>query len=182
MRGTLSGALGFVPARRAALAALLFAGACLPASIAAAQGSGITLGPDMRAQQPVSRAVPDENTLARLVWGTMVALDNANRTENYSVLHTLGSTGFQRANSAGQLSRNFAALRAKRVDIGRAVLSTPSYYIPPRVDAEGKLRLRGGFDYRPQSIRFDIIYAQERGGWRIDALSVVQMRADAPKN
>ena len=48
--------------------------------------------------------------------------------------------------------------------------------------ADGTLRLRGGFDYRPKSIRFDVLYKQVGGGWRIHALSVVEMDASAPKN
>jgi len=125
--------------------------------------------------------VPDENTLARLVWSTMVALDNANRTENYSVLNSLGTTAFKRRNSPAQLSNNFRDLRANRVDIGRAILSSPTYYIPPQITSQGHLRLRGGFDFRPNSIRFDLLYSLEDGGWRITAMSVVEMDANAPK-
>ncbi|MGB6230222.1 MAG: hypothetical protein WBF53_08855 [Litorimonas sp.] len=138
----------------------------------------LLLGSPASAQTP---AVPDENTLARLVWGTMVALDNANRTGNYSVLHGLGTDEFQAQNSTRQLVGTFAPLRRNRVDVGRAILSTPTYYIPPAVTRDGDLRLRGGFDYRPKSIRFDLIYSLERGAWRITAMSVVEMDANAPK-
>lgn len=144
-----------------------------------AQSSGFTL--DRRTGTVLKRPVPDENTLARLVWSTMIALDNANRTDDYSVLYALGTTGFRRTNSIDQLRANFTVLRDNRVDVGRAILSTPSYYIPPEINQRGHLRLRGGFDYRPRSIRFDLIYAQEGGGWRINAVSVVEMSADAPK-
>ena len=133
---------------------------------------------------PASRpniTVPDENTLARLVWSTMVALDNANRTENYTILNNLGTTAFRRRNSPAQLADNFSDLRANRVDIGRAILSSPTYYIPPQITAQGHLRLRGGFEYRPKSIRFDLLYSLEGGGWRITAMSVVEMDANAPK-
>ena len=106
-------------------------------------------------------SVPDENTLARLVWSTMIALDNANRTENYTVLYSLGSSKFKQRNSPAQLRQNFSSLRQNRVDIGRAILSSPTYYIPPVILSDGTLRLRGGFDYRPKSVRFDLIYTNE---------------------
>lgn len=127
------------------------------------------------------QTVPDENVLARLVWSTMIALDNANRTNNYTVLNSLGSPNFQRRNSPEKLSNIFSNLRQNRVDIGRTILSTPNYYQPPEILADGTLRLRGGFDYRPKSIRFDLIYANLGGGWRIAAISVVEMDANAPK-
>ncbi|RKQ69654.1 hypothetical protein DES40_2458 [Litorimonas taeanensis] len=126
-------------------------------------------------------ALPDENTLARLVWSTMIALDNANRTNNYTVLNQLGSPQFQQVNTPSQLSELFSELRRNRIDIGRSILSTPNYYRPPEILSDGTLRLRGGFDFRPKSIRFDIIYSNIGGGWRINALSVVEMDAAAPK-
>jgi len=133
------------------------------------------------AQNRLAIAVPDENTLARLVWSTMVALDNANRTENYTVLRSLGTDAFRVRNSSAQLAVNFGDLRNNRVDIGRAILSSPTYYIPPQITPQGYLRLRGGFDYRPKSIRFDLLYSLEGGGWRITAMSVVEMDSNAPK-
>ena len=138
--------------------------------------------PQSQSQRTTYRqAVPDENVLARLVWSTMIALDNANRTNNYIVLNSLGSPEFQRRNTPQRLSEIFFNLRQNRVDIGRTVLSTPSYYRPPEILGDGTLRLRGGFDYRPKSVRFDLIYANIGGGWRIKAISVVEMDAGAPK-
>lgn len=140
-----------------------------------------------QAQQPAFRQVqtnarvPDENTLARLVWSTMVALDNANRTENYSVLYSLGAPEFQRRNSPDRLSALFSDLRRNRVDVGRAILTSPTYYQPPSILPDGSLRMRGGFDYRPNSIRFDLIYTNVGGGWRIKAISVVEMDAATPR-
>lgn len=125
--------------------------------------------------------LPDENVLARLVWSTMVALDNANRTENYTVLYNLGSPQFRQQNSPERLSTLFSNLRENRVDVGRTILSTPNYYRPPEILRDGTLRLRGGFDYRPKSVRFDLIFGNVGGGWRINAISVVEMDAGAPK-
>ena len=89
--------------------------------------------------------VPDETGLARLVWSTMVTLDNANRTGNYDVLQQLGSTEFQKANSPKALAGAFAPLRNRRVDVGRAILITPTYYLEPgfiwRSAPAGRLRI-----------------------------------------
>ena len=133
------------------------------------------------AQQRASMSVPDENVQARLIWSTLVALDNANRTGDYGVLHKLGSTGFQTRNSEAALSNSFRSLRERRVDVGRTINLTPDLYLPPAVDAQGQLRLRGAFEFRPNNIRFDLIYVVEGGGWRLHAISVAEMRADAPR-
>lgn len=171
-----------LPGRAPRLRFLLGLAAALSLLVSApaiAQSSGYTL--DTRSGTVLKRPVPDENTLARLVWSSMIALDQANRTGNYSVLYELGTTAFQRNNSPDQLRATFTALRTNRVDVGRAVLNSPNYYIPPDIDQRGQLRLRGGFDYRPKSIRFDLLFAQEGGGWRINGISVVEMSADAPR-
>lgn len=131
--------------------------------------------------QAMTSRVPDENTLARLVWSTLTALDNANRTGNYEVLHGLGTAGFQQRNSVASLSQSFADLRANRVDVGRVILSSPTYYRAPEILTDGSLRLRGGFDFRPQSIRFDLMYRNVGGGWQLSAISVVEMNFDAPR-
>lgn len=128
-----------------------------------------------------AQSAPDENVSARLVWSTMIALDNANRTGNYSVLHALGSPDFQAQHSPQSMSRNFAGLRNSRIDVGRAIMTKPVYYLPPTINQNGELRLRGAFEYRPQSIRFDLIYQNMNGGWRLHAISVAQMDFDAPK-
>ncbi|WP_139141444.1 hypothetical protein [Pseudohongiella acticola] len=120
--------------------------------------------------------VPDESTLARLVWTSMVAVDSANRTGNYSVLHALGSPDFQNSNTVADLAQLFRTLRENRVDVGRAILLEPEYHIAPAIDQDGVLRLRGGFEFRPQAIRFDILFQNIAGGWRIFAISVAEMQ------
>ncbi len=123
--------------------------------------------------------VPDETVLARLAWTTMIALDNANRTGDYSVLRALGTPDFQSRNSEEDLTRIFAALRDNRVDVGKAVLVSPTWLLDPGIASDGTLRLRGGFEYRPKAIRFDILFRNIDGGWRILALSVAEIDSAA---
>ena len=84
-----------------------------------------------------SAQLPDENTNARLVWSTMITLDNANRTNDYTMLHHLGSKEFQKANTPQDLSKLFAPMRNSRIDIGRAVLVAPTYYLAPGSPPQG---------------------------------------------
>ncbi len=137
--------------------------------------SALGLSGNVMAQQPF--ALPDESTLARLVWTSMIEVDSANRTGNYSVLHALGSPDFQQQNSVDDLSQLFSTLRENRVDIGRAILLEPEYHIPPGIDEQGVLRLRGGFEFRPKAVRFDILFQNIGGGWRILAISIAEMNS-----
>lgn len=111
----------------------------------------------------------------------MIAVDNANRTGNYDVIYGLMSPRFQSTNTAATLARTFAPLRRNRVDIGRAILMSPNYYTPPNITQSGQLRLRGGFDYRPKSVRFDLVFEPVNGGWGLSAISIAEMDFAAPK-
>ena len=168
--------LYFSAARSAVVLFALAASAAFVPAQASAQ-----IGSRAASPQPRYAPVPDDTTLSRLVWSTMIALDNANRTGIYDVLHSLGSPKFQRRNSPATLAALFSPLRDNRIDVGRTITLTPDYYTSPAILSDGTLRLRGGFDGRPKAIRFDLIYAQIGGGWQIEAISVVEMESSAPR-
>jgi hypothetical protein len=116
--------------------------------------------------------VPDELTLSKLLWSTMAAVDQANKTGNYSVLRDLGTSGFQANNNAAALAAIFAKIRAQRIDLSDTLLFAPSYEFPPTMMGPGELRMRGRFNMRPTAIGFDLIY-QWDNGWRLHAISVI---------
>ena len=134
-----------------------------------------------QAQQPQPPAAApqpgiDELTALKLVWSTMAAVDQANKTGNYSVLRDLGSRGFQGANNAASLGGNFAVFRNRRIDLSNTLLVPPAYEIPPTVIQPGVLRMRGRFNMRPVPIGFDLLYQWEQG-WRLFGISLVPLDA-----
>ncbi|WP_284372153.1 hypothetical protein [Algimonas porphyrae] len=144
-------------------------------------GTGVKI--DMRSGRArlVVPPLPSERVLSRLVWTSMITLDNANRTGDYSILYRLGSPGFQQSQNLQSLSALFQPLRDARVDVGRVIHQTPEFYLSPGVDENGIMRLRGGFDDRPRQIRFDILFDYSTGAWRIHGISVVDMESRAPR-
>ncbi len=131
------------------------------------------------ASQASLAAEADRNMSARLVWSTMIALDNANRTGDYSILRALGAPAFQTNNSVGSLYDTFRNFRESQTDLGHTILIEPTYYLPRTIDQKGLLRLRGGFETRPMAIRFDLIFKQVGGAWQLFAISVIE---DAASN
>jgi hypothetical protein len=114
--------------------------------------------------------MPDERSLARLLWSTMAAVDHANKTGNYSVLRALGSPGFQVANNDPTLHRIFAGIRNQRIDLSETLIVEPVFEFPPAI-VNGMLRMRGGFRFRPQGIEFDLLY-EFSNGWRLHAVAI----------
>jgi hypothetical protein len=134
-----------------------------------------TLPAPVRAQAPAAQAapvvaVPDQLTLAKLVWSTMAAVDHANKTGNYFVLRDLGSPGFQSSNTALTLAGVFSRLRGQRLDLADTFLVEPLFDFPPRMEG-GLLRMRGAFRLRPTGIQFDLLY-QWNGTWQLHGIAI----------
>lgn len=124
------------------------------------------------AQAQTRPAMPDKAGLARLVWSTLIAIDHANGTGNYSVLRNLGAPGFREANDPARLASIFARLLEPDIGLGRAVLYAPEYSEPPRIEENGMLRVKGVMPMRPQGVLFDMLFQHVAGEWRLFGIGV----------
>lgn len=123
--------------------------------------------------------VPDQLTLSKLLWSTMAAVDQANKTGNYSVLRDLGSSGFQANNNAATLANVFASIRAQRLDLSDTLLVAPSFEFAPAMVQPGVLRMRGRFPLRPTAVAFDLIYEWNQG-WRLHGIALLPVGMNEP--
>lgn len=132
----------------------------LPGTAAAQSGAA---APPPAAAMPV----PSELELAKLIWSTIVAIDHANQSGNYSVLRDISSPSFQAANDPARLTQIFSSLRASGVDLSNTLLLAPVYNGAPQVGAGNVLRVRGSFGLRPTAIAFDLEFQWVSGKWRL---------------
>lgn len=123
-------------------------------------------------------ATPDSAEAAQLVWSTLVALDQANRTGNYTVLRDLAAPDFRDANDAARLAFIFAATRD--LPLRRAMLYPVALSEPPQLGETGLLRLHGRLPMRPEPILFDMLFQNLPDGWRILAISLSSGADDPP--
>lgn len=127
-----------------------------------------------------AQTLPDQPETARLVWSTLIALDQANRTGNYTVLRDLGAPGFREANTAANLAAIFATLRANDPGLGRVLSQAPVLTEAPRLTDGGQLYLAGQFPGRPQGIAFELLFEPLAGDWRLFGISVAPVSAADP--
>lgn len=120
-------------------------------------------------ETPQSAADQQAIFLAR---STLLALQHANVTEDYRVLWQLSAPAFQASNPPQRLSDIFAEYRRRRMDLSIAALSEPRWSKPPRVAADGQLRLEGYFPVAGRRLVFDLAYAPLDGVWRMTGISV----------
>jgi hypothetical protein len=125
---------------------------------------------------PAQNAAPqpaqiDRNGVLILVRTTILALDQANKTGNYTVLRDLGAPGFQ-ANTAARLAEIFATQRRDNVDLSGVAVIDPQLTVLPQIEANGMMRMAGFFPSVPQQVNFEMLFAPVNGQWRLFGLSL----------
>lgn len=123
--------------------------------------------------------MPPAEDLLSLIRTTIVALNQANQTGNYTVLRDLAAPDFRNANDASRLGFIFQVLREQAIDL------TPLLHIPPEVtevpavSAQGFLRLAGYFPTFPLRVNFDLSFQYLEDRWRPYTISVYLARLEA---
>lgn len=151
----------------------------------------LVLGNDARAQaapeDPAQAAplevvpkqeIPDSFKLNMMIRSTVIAVNQANKTANYTVLRDLGSPRFKEANSAKKLADVFAGLRNAKFDLSPVLFFTPKLLQPPALE-DGMLRLTGFFDTVPQRVSFDFLFEDIEGEWLIYGINIATQRSPA---
>jgi hypothetical protein len=126
------------------------------------------------ASAPAEEAKPaqiDRNGVLVLIRSTLIALDQANKTGNYTVLRDLGSPAFQ-VNTAAHLGDIFASQRRDKLDLSGVAALDPQLTLLPQIEANGMLHMVGLFPSVPSQLKFELLYAPVDGQWRLYGLSV----------
>jgi hypothetical protein len=116
--------------------------------------------------------VPNDNSVLVLIQTTLIALNQANATSNYTVFRELGSPDFQTGNSTAKLAEIFANLRQKNIDMSAILLLKPKLLSKPMIDPEGMLRVTGFFPTHPFQVNFDLLFQPAEAQWRLFGISV----------
>jgi len=116
--------------------------------------------------------IPDAYKLNMMIRTTLIALNHANRTGNYTVLRDLSAPAFQRTNNSARLAEIFAVLRKRDLDLSPILFFQPKLRGPANLTENGLLRLTGFFETKPEQISFDMLFQQTEGDWRLFGLAV----------
>src|SRR5262249_2294807 len=111
------------------------------------------------------------NGVLILVRSTLLALDQANKTGNYTVLRDLGSPEFQ-ANTAARLAEIFAQQRKDNIDLSGVAVIDPQLTLLPQIEGNGLMPMAGFFPAVPPPGNFEPIYAPVNGRWQLFGISV----------
>jgi hypothetical protein len=129
----------------------------------------------------VAAALPEvvtpsaEQTLI-LIRATLLSLNDALGTGNYTVLRDLAAPSFREANTAGRLHQIFSDLAGQGIDLSAVAILAPQLPQAPFIDQDKRLRISGIFPGQPVQINFDLRFEAVAGRWRLFSLSVNPVR------
>ena len=127
--------------------------------------------PKAATQAAPTPAQIDRNGVLILIRSTLIALDQGNKTGNYTVLRDLGAPGFQ-TNTAARLAEIFAAQRKDNIDLSGVAVLEPQLNVLPQIEANGMLRMAGFFPSVPSQVNFELMFAPVDRQWRLFGISV----------
>jgi hypothetical protein len=158
-----------------------------PAASAPATTGAIPSGSASAASQapapPPNLSSTELAVVLTLVRNTLVALNQANLTGNYTVLRDLGAPGFREANNSSRLAEIFAPVRALNIDLSPVVLIEPRLTVA-KVNDNGMLSIAGSLPTQPVVVSFEMLYQRVQNGWQIFGVSIstdAGLAAAAPK-
>ncbi|WP_244608324.1 hypothetical protein [Bradyrhizobium algeriense] len=122
-------------------------------------------------EQAPKPAQIDRNGVMILIRSSLLALDQANKTGNYTVLRDLGAPGFQ-TNTAARLAEIFAKQRNDNLDLSGVAVIDPQLNLLPQIEANGLMRMAGFFPSVPSQVNFELAFAPVSGQWRLFGISV----------
>lgn len=123
--------------------------------------------------------LPPPDQMLALIRSTVIALNQANQTGNYTVLRDLSAPDFRNGNDASRLGAIFQVLREQAIDLNPLLNISPEVSQPPLLDANGLLRLVGFFPTEPLRVNFDLSFQMFENRWRPYMLSVYLARLEA---
>ncbi len=123
--------------------------------------------------------MPDARRLNLMIRTTVIALNHANQTGNYSVLRDLAAPNFQIANSSARLAEIFSNIRKRKLDLSPILFFDPKLIRDPSIQPNGLLRMSGFFDTRPERVIFDLQFQFIANTWRLFGITLDTRIAEA---
>jgi hypothetical protein len=161
--------------RRATIAilgcALLSASPLSAADAPNPKTSGVK-SPTPQAAAPL--ALPSAEVIITLIRRTLLTLNDALQTGNFTVLRDAAAPSFREKNTVYRLSTAFAALMAQNIDLSPVAVLSPQLVDPPSIDPRiSLLRLRGKYDVKELRLEFELFFQNVGGVWRPFGISVL---------
>ena len=135
--------------------------------IAALFGALLLLAPAQ-----AENTVPSPFLQEILIKTSLLSLNDANLTGNYTVLHAKLAKPFRDQFSPDRLKKVFKTFADQKADWGLIAAKAPVATSPSVIDKRGALVVRGYFDTAPSRLTYELDFIPSEGEWKPIMLNV----------
>jgi hypothetical protein len=116
--------------------------------------------------------VPPEAELERMVAEALLGFNQAVRARDFTAFYGTLADVWKKETTPQRLQQTFQEFLDKDIDIGPIKDVKPRVAPPAAVNDKGILVVAGHYPTQPSQVRFELEYAQERGGWKLTGIAV----------
>lgn len=123
-----------------------------------------------RVNQP---AMPDADNMLILIRTSLLTLNDAIQTGNFTVLRDRLAPSVRNKNSTHTFHRIFGRLIEQKMDLRAAAVVTPEITAVPDIDQNGRLTLKGVFRAPDRTgVQFQLVFERAEDEWRLYGASI----------
>ena len=123
--------------------------------------------------QAETSKLPKDKELKTLVFDSLFAFNKAVQAKNFAQFHQEQlSSQFQKQVPLEKFTTAFQVFIDKGYDISNIAKSEPIFDVPPAIDSDGLLVLKGHYPTQPNRVTFDLTYIYESPAWKLLGLNV----------
>lgn len=116
--------------------------------------------------------IPSDDDQDVLIRSTLMTFNDANMTNNYSVLYAKASKEFQTQITLEKMQTAFEAFRKSELFFEDVVTADYDSYEKAMIDGEGALVLAGVFKTDDMQVKYRIRYVQNNKVWKLLGINV----------
>lgn len=128
----------------------------------------LLLGVPARAEN----TVPSAELQEILIKNSLLSLNDANLTGNYTVLHAKLAKVFRDQITPDGLKQGFKGFADQKIDFGLIAAKPPIATAESKIDNRGALLLRGYFDTAPSRVSYEFDFLPSESLWKPIMLNV----------
>ena len=123
--------------------------------------------------QAETAKLPKDKELKTLEFDSLFAFNKAVQAKNFAQFHQEQlSSQFQKQVPLDKFTAAFQVFIDKGYDISNIAKSEPIFDVPPAIDSDGLLVLKGHYPTQPNRVTFDLTYIYESPAWKLLGLNV----------
>jgi hypothetical protein len=123
--------------------------------------------------QGATPTLPSDKDLKALVFDSLFAFNKGVKDKSFATFHEERlSSAFRKQYPLDKFTSTFQVFLDKNYDISNIAKSDPVFDVPPAIDSDGVLAVKGHYPTKPNRVSFKLGYVYESSAWKILSINV----------